>query len=57
MSKGTVTNVLAIPMYPFYYVEAATMFVLALALLYDTLLAFAAIGSKDCEEAVISSWT
>jgi TRAP-type C4-dicarboxylate transport system permease small subunit len=57
IDKGTTTNVLGIPMYPFYYIEAATMFVLALALLYDTLLAFAAIRSRDCEEAVVSSWT
>jgi TRAP-type C4-dicarboxylate transport system permease small subunit len=33
ISKGTVTNVLGIPMYPFYYIETAAMFVLALALL------------------------
>jgi TRAP-type C4-dicarboxylate transport system permease small subunit len=56
MRKGSETDVLLIPMYPFYYVEAAAMFVLALALLYDAVLAFAAIRSRECEEAVVSAW-
>jgi TRAP-type C4-dicarboxylate transport system permease small subunit len=57
MDKGTVTSVLMIPMYPFYYIEAAAMFIFALALLYDTLLAFAAIFSKKFAEIVTSTWT
>jgi TRAP-type C4-dicarboxylate transport system permease small subunit len=56
MSKGVETNVLLIPMYPFYCVEALSMFVLALALLYDAVLAFAALRSKACEDAVLSAW-
>ncbi|NLL52904.1 MAG: TRAP transporter small permease [Peptococcaceae bacterium] len=57
ISRGAQTNVLMIPLYPFYYIEALTMFVFALILLYDTVLAFAAIGSRKCEEIVISTWT
>ncbi|MDR2133133.1 MAG: TRAP transporter small permease [Clostridiales Family XIII bacterium] len=54
--KGVETNVLLIPMYPFYCVESVAMFVLALALLYDAALSFAAIKSAECEEAVTSAW-
>jgi TRAP-type C4-dicarboxylate transport system permease small subunit len=57
MSKGTITSVLGIPMYPFYYIEAAAMFVFALVLLYDTILAFMAIFSKKYAEIVTSTWT
>jgi TRAP-type C4-dicarboxylate transport system permease small subunit len=56
MSKGVETNVLLIPMYPFYCIEALSMFVLALTLLYDAVLAFAALRNKTCEEAVVSAW-
>ncbi len=56
ITKGSATGVLMIPMYPFYYVEAAAMFIFAIALLYDTLLSFAAIFIKKYEKAVTSSW-
>ncbi len=57
IDKGAITSVLSIPMYPFYYVEAAAMFVFALVLLYDTILAFMAIFNKKYAEIVTSSWT
>jgi TRAP-type C4-dicarboxylate transport system permease small subunit len=57
IAKGMITSVLGIPMFPFYYIEAAAMFVFALALLYDTVLAFMAIFSKKYEEIVTSDWT
>jgi TRAP-type C4-dicarboxylate transport system permease small subunit len=57
IDKGTMTSVLGIPMYPFYYIEAAVMLVFALALLYDTVLAFMAIFSKKYQEIVTASWT
>jgi TRAP-type C4-dicarboxylate transport system permease small subunit len=56
IDKGTITSVLFIPMYPFYYIEAAAMFVFALALLYDTALSFIAVFSKKYEELVVSTW-
>lgn len=57
MDKGAVTSVLTIPLYPFYYIEAAAMFVFALALLFDTALAFMAMFSKKYAEIVTSSWS
>ena len=56
ITKGAVTSVLMIPMYPFYYVEAIAMFIFAIALLYDTMLAFTAIFIKRYEEMVTSDW-
>jgi TRAP-type C4-dicarboxylate transport system permease small subunit len=56
ISKGAVTSVLMIPMYPFYYIEAIAMFIFSIALLYDTLLALAAIFSKKYEAMVTSGW-
>lgn len=56
IDKGTITSVLFIPMYPFYYIEAAAMFVFALALLYDTALSFIAMFSTKYEEIVVSTW-
>jgi TRAP-type C4-dicarboxylate transport system permease small subunit len=56
LEKGAETAVLGIPMYPFYIVEAIAMFVFALALLYDTVLAFGAIRSDKYQEIVTSDW-
>lgn len=56
IAKGTQTTVLGIPMFPFYYIESAAMFVFAIALLFDTIMAFMALGSKQMEEIVVSSW-
>jgi TRAP-type C4-dicarboxylate transport system permease small subunit len=57
LGKGTITSVLSIPLYPFYYIEALAMLVFALALFYDTILAFIAIFSRKYEELVVSTWT
>lgn len=57
IAKGSATGVLMIPMYPFYYVEAVAMFIFAVALLYDTLLSFAAIFIKKYEDAVTAGWS
>lgn len=57
IEKGTVTSVLFIPMYPFYYVEAAVMFMFALTLLYDTVLSFIAMFSSKYEQIVSADWT
>ena len=56
ITKGAVTSILMIPMYPFYYVEAIAMFIFAIALLYDTMLAFAAIFIKEYKETVTADW-
>lgn len=57
IDKGTITSVLAIPMYPFYYVEAGAMFIFTLVLLYDAVLAFMAAFSRKYEQIVTASWT
>lgn len=57
IDKGMITSVLELPMYPLYYIEAGTMFVFTLALLYDAVLSFAAIFSKKHEDIVTSTWT
>jgi TRAP-type C4-dicarboxylate transport system permease small subunit len=50
------TEVLSMPKYPFYFIEAVCLFALALVLLYDTAMAFAATGNKKIEAAVVSTW-
>ncbi|MDR2610757.1 MAG: TRAP transporter small permease [Clostridiales Family XIII bacterium] len=50
------TEVLYMPKWPFYVVEVVCLFALALVLLYDTIMAFAATGNKKIEEAVVSTW-
>ena len=57
IDKGTITSVLFLPMYPLYYIESGAMFVFALALLYDTALAFMAMFSKKYEQIVVATWT
>ena len=56
-AKGAVTSVLFIPLYPFSYVEAIVMAIFAMVLLYDAVLAFAAIFHREYEEAVTADWT
>ena len=56
MERNAVTSVLAVPMYPFYYVEAVAMFFFAAVLLYDAVLAFLAIRNDEYAEMVISTW-
>ncbi len=57
MDKGAVTSVLLIPLYPFYYVEAVAMFVFAVVLLYDALLALGAVWNERWREIVASDWS
>jgi len=58
MAKNAVTGALFIPWWPFYYISAAAMFVFALVLLYDTVMAFAALGkNEEVQKYVESSWS
>jgi TRAP-type C4-dicarboxylate transport system permease small subunit len=50
------TEVLYMPKWPFYLIEAVCLFALALVLLYDTIMAFAATGNKKAAESVVSTW-
>lgn len=56
MDRNAVTSVLQIPLFPFYYVEAVAMFILAVALLYDAVLAFVAIRNEEYANMVTSTW-
>ena len=57
MAKGMTTEVLYIPLYPFYYMEAIAMFVFAVALVYDLILSICAIFKDDYAEYVQKDWT
>ena len=56
MERGSVTSVLNISLYPFYWVEAVAMFFFAVVLLYDAVFAFMAIRNEKYEEIVKSGW-
>lgn len=54
--KGTVTDVLYIPLYPFFYFECVCMAIFAITLAWDVFLDFAAIKSDTAAEMVTRSW-
>ncbi len=56
MAKGTVTDVLYIPLYPFFYMESIAMYVFSACLVWDTVLSFLAIFKDDCADMVTASW-
>ena len=47
ISKNTVTGALFIPWWPFYYLQGLSMFILAVVLLYDAIMMFAAVGGDN----------
>ncbi len=55
--KGTSTGVLAIPYFPFYFVESLAMALFTLVLLGDSIQAFMAIFNPHVAEEVESTWT
>ncbi|MCX8032498.1 MAG: TRAP transporter small permease [Thermoleophilia bacterium] len=57
IQKGAQTGVLAIPLYPFYYVEAVAMFIFALVLLFDAVVAFAAVRDERLRHMVTADWS
>lgn len=56
-TTGVVTSNLYIPTFPFMFVAAISMFVFAIALLYDLILSIAAIKNDECAEIVTSGWS
>ncbi len=56
MSAGTMTGVLQIALYPFFFIEAICMAIFGLTLLWDVCKSFIAIGNKDVAEDIESSW-
>ncbi len=56
LSYGYTTEVLYIPLFPFYYIEAVAMGVFTLALLYDAVLAVLAVFRADVAAVVERDW-
>ncbi len=55
LASNYTTEVLYIPLYPFYYLEAFAMGVFTIALAYDALLALLGIFRRDCAELLTQS--
>ena len=56
MANNEKTATLLIPYWPFYIIEFIAFAIFTVALLADTLKAFAAIGNEEAAEDVMSSW-
>ena len=54
---GTITDVLFIPLYPFFYIQAVAMAAFAIALLFDAIMSFFAIFKKDFAQHVMAEWS
>ena len=57
ISTGYMTEVLYIPLWPFYVVETVAMAIFTLALIYDTVLYVIAIFRDDFAEMVQADWS
>lgn len=56
ITSNAMTEILHIPLFPFYYVQAVCMVVFSISLLYDTILAFLAIFKDEYAELVHAHW-
>ncbi len=56
-STGYMTEVLYIPLWPFYVVETVAMGIFTLALIYDTILSFIAIFREDYAKMIQAEWS
>ncbi len=57
MSTGYMTEVLYIPLWPFYVVETVSMGIFTLALIYDTILSVIAIFREDYAKMIQAEWS
>ena len=57
LDSGTATEVLFIPLYPFFYIEAIAMLAFAVALLHDFVGSAIAIFREDFAVHLMSMWT
>lgn len=57
LRKSTMTGVLGIPLFPFFWIEAVCMAAFGLALLWDVVRSFAAIGNQEVAEEIQANWT
>ena len=56
VSTGYMTEVLYIPLWPFYVIETGAMALFTLALCYDTVLSFLAIFREDYDRMIQADW-
>ena len=57
VSTGYMTEVLYIPLWPFYVIETAAMALVTLALIYDTILSAIAIFREDYAKMIQAEWS
>ncbi len=57
VSTGYMTEVLYIPLWPFYVIETAAMAIFTLALIYDTILSAIAIFREDYAQLIQADWS
>ena len=57
VSTGYITEVLYIPLWPFYVIETAAMGIFTLALIYDTILSVIAIFREDYAQMIQADWS
>lgn len=57
LETGYMTEVLYIPLYPFYYIEFVAMAIFTVTLAYDTVLSAIAIGREDFAEMIQADWS
>ena len=55
-AENTTTEVLLIPLYPFFYVQSFAMATFTVTLIFDTIVSFFAIFKKDFADHVMASW-
>ena len=53
----TFTEVLLIPLYPFFYIQGLAMAAFSLVLAFDAVMSFISIFSNDFAEHVMSEWS
>ena len=57
LDVGTATEVLYIPLFPFFYIQAVAMASFAIILLFDTVMSVIAIFKDDFAQYIMSGWT
>ncbi|MBO4677754.1 MAG: TRAP transporter small permease [Oscillospiraceae bacterium] len=57
VNTGYMTEVLYIPLWPFYVIETAAMGIFTLALIYDTILSVIAIFREDYAKMIQADWS
>ena len=56
LEAGTHTAILAIPLYPFFFVSSISMFLFSVVLLWDSFKSFVAIKNDAIEKEIVDVW-